>query len=75
MVDAVTTFTMVVPVTVYKVQPVDICTGTTPSCSLTSVTSTSVGYRTELSCTPSACAGISAGAVADAAFVGTCLLS
>lgn len=74
-VDAITTLTMVVPVTVYKLQPVDVCTDITPSCSLTTVTSTSVGYRTELSCTPRACAGISAGVVADAAFVGTCLLS
>ncbi|KIW15475.1 hypothetical protein PV08_05521 [Exophiala spinifera] len=74
-VDAITTLTMVVPVTIYKFQPVDICTGITPSCSLTTLTSTSVGYRTELSCTPSACAGISAGALADAAFAGTCILS
>ncbi|KAI1628885.1 hypothetical protein EDD37DRAFT_689625 [Exophiala viscosa] len=76
-VDAVTTFTNIVPVTEYRVQVVEICAATSTPCSESTVTSTRVGYRTEISCSPGPCTGVmvASSLMADFAATGTCIMT
>ncbi|KIV80737.1 hypothetical protein PV11_08220 [Exophiala sideris] len=76
-VDAVTTFTNIVPFTEYRVQVVEICAATSTPCSQSTITSTSVGYRTEISCSPGPCTGVmvASSLMADFAATGTCIQS
>ncbi|KAJ4632728.1 hypothetical protein HRR86_001873 [Exophiala dermatitidis] len=70
------TFTTVVPFTEYQVQIVEICAATPTPCSQSRITSTAVGYRTEISCSPGACSGmmVATSLMADFAATGLCVL-
>jgi hypothetical protein len=77
-VDAVQmTFTTIVPFTEYQVQIIELCAATPTPCSQLFSTATNVVYKTEISCSPSACMTVAptAAYLVDAILAATCTLS
>ncbi|KIW90339.1 uncharacterized protein Z519_08983 [Cladophialophora bantiana CBS 173.52] len=71
-----TTFTTIIPFTEYRLQIIEVCTATPTPCSQSTSTTTRVGLRTQISCSPGPCIGVApaTGFMVDALATGACIV-